>query len=125
MIVFFAFGALLAAISLWMAWSPSKFANGIVSFSRWRWFHAFEVISRLLIGIAFVWLAENYIYQALAEGFGYLLILVAVGLLLTGEARHRRFAERSADIGRRIFRPAGVVGCALGGLLAYSATLTA
>ena len=108
-----------------MVLSPSRFAEGVVSFSQWQWFHAFEVASRFLIGIAFVWLAEAYICPAFARGFGYLLIIVAIGLLVAGEARHRRFAERSADFGRRIFRPAGVVGCMLGALLAYSATLTA
>lgn len=117
-------GALLAAMSLWMVLSPSRFAESIVSFSQWRWFHAFEVASRLLIGIAFVWLAEDYLFPTFATGFGYLLIFVAVGLLIAGEARHRRFAERSADIGRRVFRSAGVVGCVLGALLAYSSTLT-
>ncbi len=124
MIVFFAVCALMAAISLRMAATPSRFAASVVSFSHWRWFHAFEIASRLLIGIAFVLLADDYIYPAFATGFGYLLVAVAVGLFITGEQRHRKFAERSAEIGLRIFRPAGIVGCALGVLLAYSATLS-
>ena len=125
MIAFFAVGALMAMISLSMAVNPSKFAESILTFSRWRWFHVFEVASRLLIGVAFVLLHDDFIYPTFAVGFGYLLIAVAVGLTLAGPARHKRFARLAAERGLRIFRPAGVIGVVLGLLLAYLATLPA
>jgi hypothetical protein len=120
-IVFFAVGALMALISLRMALKPANFADSIVTFSEWRWFHAFEVVSRLVIGFAFIGLNESFVYPTFATGFGYLLVAVGIGLVILGRAQHERFARWTATLGAGVFRPAGAIGVALGVLLAYLA----
>lgn len=120
-IVFFGVGALMALISLWMALKPTSFADGVAAFSGWRWFHAFEVLSRLAIGAAFVLLNDAFDYPTFATGLGYLLIAVGFGLVVLGRTRHERFARYTATLGAGVLRPAGAVGVALGVLLAYLA----
>ena len=120
-IVFFAVGALMALISLWMAFKPADFADGVLAFSEWRWFHAFEVLSRLVIGLAFIVLNEAFVYPGFATGFGYLLVAVGIGLIMLGRERHERFARWTATLSPAVFRPSGAVGFALGALLAWLA----
>lgn len=121
-IVFFAVGALMALISLWMALQPRGFVDGLTAFCEWRWFHAFEILSRLVIGVAFVVQSDAFIYPGFATGFGYLLVAVGLGLAMLGRGRHERFARWTATLGPGVFRPAGAIGFLLGALLAYLAT---
>ena len=115
----------MALISLLMVIDPAGFANRVVAFSEWRGFHWFEIFSRLLIGLAFLASADNFVYPRFAAGLGFLLIAVAFGLLVFGQARHRRFSLSAASWGRQWFRPAGLIGCVLGGTLVYLASLDA
>lgn len=124
-IVFFAVGALMALISLWMTWKPGNFADSVLTFSEWRWFHAFEVLSRLVIGLAFVGLSDAFIYPGFATGFGYLLVAVGIGLIIVGRARHERFARYTATLGAGVFRSGGAIGVVLGVFLAYLALRSA
>ena len=119
--IFFAVGALMALISLCMAIAPARFADAVLAFSQWRWFHAFEVLSRLSIGAAFVVVSDTFVYPAFATGLGYLLISVGLGLVLLGRTRHECFARWTATLSTAVFRPAGLLGFVLGALLAYLA----
>ena len=93
---------------LMMFVKPHQFSEGIVSFSEQTWFHPFEILSRLTLGLLFLFLADTSPYSMLFNIIGGVLCFVAVLLLVMGAKRHKAFARKSATIGRN-FRPIGVV----------------
>lgn len=115
------FGALMALLSIIIAVNPAGFSRGIVAFSRWRYFHVFEVTSRLVFGVLFIVLADRTLYPGLMRVIGYVLVAVSVGLVILAPARHRAFALWSAKTFQRAFRPAGVAGIIFGSFLVYAA----
>ena len=99
-----AFGLLTIIFGLMMIISPSGWSQGILSYSRKTYFHAAEVISRLLVGGTLVFFAAQTMHPKIIGGVGYLLIIASVFLVVAGEKRHRAFAVSSATFGP-IFRP--------------------
>ena len=108
-------------LSLWMIISPQAFSQGIVNFSRQRYFHSFEVLSRLFSGVIFV------IYAPLTHGhftnlvFGCLMIVSAIILLIIGAKKHQEFALWSAKKFCPIFRFAGVFSAFFGSYIIFTA----
>ncbi len=117
------FGALLMVLSIIMIIRPSAFAAGIVRFSQMRYFHLFEIISRLLAGVAFICFADDTAYPGLTGVMGWVLLGVGIGLILTPSTLHRRFAVWSAMSFRNLFRPAGVASLAFGAYIVYTAVM--
>lgn len=111
----------MAAISISMVANPQRWSRSIVRFSKWRWFHPFEIASRLLFGLLCVLAADTTRYPRLLNGLGYLLIAVAAGLVLLPPSAHRKFAVWSADRFVSVFRPAGLVTAMFGIFLVYAA----
>ncbi len=115
------FGSLLTLLSAVMIIDPDRFSSGIVRLSRAKYFHGFEVVSRLGFGAVFIAYSEQTRYPAVMEVIGYLLVAVGVGLLLTPPSKHRQFALWSAKKFRRVFRPAGMVSIVFGLFIVYGA----
>lgn len=112
-------GILTMVLSLIMIISPQYWSDGIVTFSKKTYFHWFEVFSRLIAGVLFVVFSQATLYPQLVVGIGFLLILVALGLTITGSVRHRKFAVWSADKFKGTFRPAGFGSFTFGLFLIY------
>lgn len=108
-----AFGLLVIVLSLLMIVSPAGWSRGILSFSGKPYFHAAEVVSRLLLGGILIFYAGQTTHPMFMAVVGYLFLGVGAGLLLAGAKRHRAFAVRSASFSR-IFRPAGFVSLVFG-----------
>lgn len=115
------FGFLMILLSAVMVVAPDYWSNGIVRFSRAKYFHAFEIVSRLGFGAIFVAFSEQTRYPAVISVFGYLMLAVGVGLLIAGPSRHKQFAVWSAAKFTNIFRPAGIVSIMFGIFIAYGA----
>lgn len=111
----------MIALSAVMVVDPDKWSNGIVKFSRMTHFHAFEIVSRLFFGAIFIAFSEQTLYPAVMDAFGYLMVVVGVGLLIAGPSRHMQFATWSAIKFNKTFRPAGVVSTAFGVFIVYGA----
>ena len=109
---------LLSAV---MVFDPDYWSNGIVRFSRAKYFHGFEIISRLGFGVIFVAFSAQTLHPAVIGGFGYLMVAVGVGLLIAGPSRHKQFALWSANKFKKTFRPAGIFSMVFGFFIAYSA----
>ncbi|MCM2679619.1 hypothetical protein [Echinimonas agarilytica] len=114
-----AFGFLMLCLSSMMIIRPQLWADGIVQFSRRRYFHWFEVLSRLAVGAMLVVFHSSSIYPQLIKGMGYVLITVSVGLVLIGANKHRQFAVWSARKFQKTFRIAGAVSFMFGLFLMY------
>ena len=117
-----AFGFLMICLSIIMIVNPNYWSNGIIDFSRKTYFHWFEVGSRIIAGLVFVFYGKNTLYPQLIHSFGYLLIAVAFGLIITGSVKHRQFAVWSAHKFKNIFRPAGIGSFIFGTFLIYIST---
>lgn len=115
------FGILLVLLSAVMVFDPDYWSNGIVRFSRAKYFHGFEIISRLGFGAIFVAYSEQTLYPAVMGVLGYLMVAVGVGLLIAGPTRHMQFAVWSAKKFNKTFRPAGIVSIVFGIFIAYGA----
>jgi hypothetical protein len=116
-----AFAVLMFCLCLSMALKPEQFANGIVRFSEKAYFHPFEIVSRLLVGLAFIGFADDTGLPSVVRFFGYGLVLVGIGLALTPPSRHRQFACWSANHFRTQFRLIGLVSMPLALLLLFIA----
>lgn len=103
--------------------NPNYWSDGIVRFSNKPYFHWFEIISRVTAGFVFVLFNKSTLFPELILGFGYLLIAVGFGLLITGSVKHRKFAVWSAHKFKSTFRPAGVGSFIFGTFLIYTSTI--
>lgn len=115
------FGLLMVLLSVSMIVNPGRFARGIVTFSEMRFFHAFEIVSRIGFGVAALVGAGQTRFPAVMTVMGWVLVAVGVGLLLTPPSQHRRFAAWSAERFQRVFRPAGLLSLLFGLFILYAA----
>lgn len=112
-----AFGLLMIGLSVIMIVNPQYWSKGILEFSRKPYFHWFEVCSRIIVGAVFVRYSHEVLYEQLALGAGYILIVVGIGLMMIGSKKHRHFAVWSAKKFKKTFRPAGIASLIFGGFL--------
>lgn len=108
-------------LSAMMVIDPGNWSNGILKFSRMTYFHEFEIVSRLLFGGIFIAYSGQTLYPVAMGAFGYLMVVVGVGLLIAGSSRHRQFAVWSAKKFNKTFRPAGIVSTVIGVFIVYGA----
>lgn len=107
-------------LSIMMITSPVYWSNAIVKFSEKRYFHLFEILSRLAFGVMFIMSADQTLYPGLMLGIGYLLLAVGAGLLLIPPSKHKQFAIWSALRFKHMFRPMGVGSLFFGAFLVYA-----
>lgn len=114
LLVLFGFG--MFALGGIMFFKPMAFANGISEFSCKPWFHGFEITSRFIVGLLFIWQSKNSSYPLLFLGLGIVLCFTGAFLVIVGSSWHKRFAILTSKIGKW-FRPIGIFallgGCAL------------
>lgn len=113
-------GAITVTLAIFMAVRPAIWGQGILLFAHSPYFHVAEISLRMLAGLVLLAYSHETKYPAVFASLGYLMFGVAVFLVALGEARHRRFAIRSATF-IRIFRPAGLLA---GGFGIFTVTST-
>lgn len=115
-----AIGLLTAALSTLMIASPAVISRAILAFGSKPYFHAAEIVIRLVLGAVLVAGASQTLHPRVVAAFGYVLVAVGAGLVILGPSRHRAFAVKSATF-TSVFRPAGFVSLAFGVFVVYSA----
>ena len=108
-------------VGLWMTFLTAHWTESLRQFSQWRWFHPFEVGSRLVLGGLMIVFADSYRSPAFATTLGALILLVGAGLVFTPAASHRRLAAWMADELQPFFRLAGPPAALAGIALAWFA----
>lgn len=104
-----------------MVINPEYWANGIVRFSQRSFFHPFEIVSRFVFGIGFIFYSNQTLYPILMLIIGYSLVVVGLGLSITPSSKHKQFAVWSAKRFKIFFRPAGICSFIFGLFIVYSA----
>ncbi len=107
MLILVMFGFGMFVLGSVMVFKPITFANGIAKFSGKPWFHVFEIVSRLIIGVLLILFAQQTSFPKTVTILGVLLCFVSVFLLVIGESRHKYFARLTSKIGV-YFRPIGL-----------------
>lgn len=118
MIFLILFGVGMCLFGCLMIAKPLTFAKGITAFSEKPWFHAFEIVSRLTLGILLLVFAEQTSYPLTVKVIGAVLCFVSVFLLVIGSNNHKKFAALTTKIGP-YFRPLGFVAVLGGMVLIY------
>ena len=118
------FGGLMSLLSLRMIIFPIAWAKGIIQFSRWRWFHRFEILSRLVFALIFYCAAMQSHYPKLHFGIAVLLTFTTGYLIWLTEKKHKQFAIWSARKFKNWFRPLGFITLILGGWIIRTATIS-
>jgi hypothetical protein len=120
MIPIAAMGLLTVVLSLIMIVNPKGWARAILAFAAWRWFHLFEITSRLALGLVLLYFADQTLYPTVMWILGGLFLFAGVFLIFMGSKRHRGFADRVAEY-VWLYRPAGVAGLGFGLFVIYAA----
>jgi hypothetical protein len=115
-----AIGLLTMLLSVVMIASPDAWSRGIVRFADKPYFHAAEILIRLVLGGVLIAFASQTRHPTLILLLGVVFVTVGIGLVILGAGKHRAFAHRSATF-RRVFRPAGFASLAFGGFIVYTA----
>lgn len=115
------FGFLMMMFSIVMVVNPDSFSNGIIWFSKKSYFHLFEIISRIIVGIIFITNSPSTVFPKVIYMIGFILVLVGCGLALTPPHLHKKYAVWSANSFRNKFRIIGIVSIPLSLFLIYIA----
>lgn len=115
------FGAAMVAISVAMVARPEAWEQAALRFTRMRYMHPFEIVTRIGFGLLFVTYADDSKFPTFIRLFGYLLLAVGLGLLVTPPSYHRRFGVWSIERFSKYFRYAGLASLAFGIFLIYAA----
>jgi hypothetical protein len=115
-----AMGLLTVVLSLIMIVNPKGWARGILAFAAWRWFHIFEITSRLALGGVLLYFAGQTLYPTVIRVLGGLFLFAGVFLIFMGSKRHREFADRVAEY-VWLYRPAGIAALTFGAFVIYAA----
>ncbi len=115
------FGVGMAAISVVMVARPEAWAQAVLRFTRMPYMHPFEIVTRIGFGALFVTYADHSKFPTFIGVFGYLLLAVGLGLLVTPPSYHRRFGVWSVEKFSKYFRVAGLASLAFGIFLIYAA----
>ncbi|WP_220465403.1 hypothetical protein [Colwellia sp. BRX10-3] len=121
MIFIIIFGLTMIALSVLMIINPQAFSDSIIKFSQQRYFHAFEIMSRLCFGGIFIYYSALTSAPTINAALGYLMIFAAIFLLVIGAKKHRKFALWSAQKFSAMFRFCGVFSFIFGGYIVYTA----
>lgn len=121
MLAIVVFGAGMVGISLALIVNPDVSAEAVLRFVRLRYFHPFEIVTRIGFGVLFVMYADQSKFPTIIRVVGYVLIAVGLGLLVTPPSYHRRFGVWSVEKFSKYFRVAGLGSLAFGVFLIFSA----
>jgi len=114
------FGLLMVLLSLQMMRNPGEFSAAIIKFSNQSYFHVFEILSRLIFGLIFIYYAPSTSAVMINTVLGYLMLFTSILLVFIGAQKHRKFALWSATKFRSMFRFSGVFSFVFGIYIVYS-----
>ncbi len=114
------FGVLMMLLSIVMMVRPDYWSAVIIRFSKKTYFHPFEILSRFLLGLAFIMFSDQTAHPMIILAVGYLLVVVSITLLITPPSKHKQFAVWSAQRFLKVFRPAGFFSFMFGMFLVYT-----
>ncbi|EJI83853.1 putative esterase [Alishewanella aestuarii B11] len=93
-------GGYLVALGLVALLRPQQAQSFLLGFASSARLHYLEIVIRMLVGLAFIYSAE-YVFSARAfTGFGWLLVLTSLPLLLLPWQWHRHFAAKAVSASR-------------------------
>lgn len=118
MIILFLFGLGMLIFGCLMFAKPLSFSKGILRFSEKPWFHSFEVISRLALGLLLLTSTQHTSYPLFVFVLGILLGFTSIFLIIMGADWHRRFAVFTSEFNEK-FRWLGVISIVGGFVLIY------
>ncbi len=118
-IVVLAFGAFMCAVSLWGMLAPKKMMQLVNGVMDKEWGIYFAVIVRLLLGAALILAASGSRFPEFFEILGWIAIIAAVGILLMGRERLRRFVGWFNRLSPTVIRAWLLFGIAFGAILVY------
>lgn len=97
MLTVVATGVLTVVLSLLTITLPAAMSRGIADIERKVYFLAAEVSLRLVLGSLLLVFANQTFHPLVIAGFGYVLVVAAVGLLVMEACRQRAYAVKSAS----------------------------
>lgn len=118
-IIVVGFGLYLIGLAVVIASKPLLAERFLKSFASSARAHYTEQASRLIVGAAIIILAPSMWYPDLFEGFGWLIIITTVGLLLVPWQWHHKFAKWAIPLAIRHLRLCALGALALGTLILY------
>ncbi len=118
MLIILAFGLGMVAFGIMMIKNPMSFSQGIRAFSEKPWFHAFEIMTRLIIGCLLLFVASETTYPFTFTLLAGILCFTSLFLIIIGEKKHRQFAHTTSKIGKH-FRILGVLSVICGAGISY------
>lgn len=113
-------GSYLLALGLWALLQPQQVMPFLLGFASSARLHYLEIAIRLVVGMAFIHSARYAFYPAAFSGFGWLLLLTSLPLLLLPWQWHRRFASKAVNGCRRYLGMIGMAAILLGGAILWS-----
>jgi uncharacterized membrane protein HdeD (DUF308 family) len=121
MVFIVTFGLIMVLLSLQMMKKPGEFSAAIIKFSNQSYFHIFEILSRLIFGLIFIYYAPSTSAVMINTVLGYLMLFTSILLVFLGAQKHRKFALWSARKFRSMFRFSGIFSFVFGVYIVYSA----
>ncbi len=124
-IVVVGFGLYLIGLAVVIALKPLLAERFIKSFASSARAHYTEQVSRLTVGAAIVIFAPSMWYPDLFEGFGWLIIITTVGLLLIPWQWHNKFGRLAIPLAIRHLQLYALGASALGAFILYAVSRAA
>ncbi len=122
LIVVWLFGALVMLLSLWGMYTPKRLlgmVRGVMD--RTTGMYA-AVVARLVLGLALILAAEASRFPHVFTVVGWIAIAAALGLMLLGQERLRRFIAWFDRFSPTLIRLWLLLGIVFGGVLVYGAS---
>lgn len=107
----------LAGLALFV---PARAKRFLLGFATSPTAHYLELLLRIVIGAACVGFATHAPTPWVFTGFGWVLLLTSVGLLLLPWRWHQRFAQRSVPQALAFLPWIGMVSVLMGGFVLWS-----
>lgn len=119
MVITAIFGVFLIVVSLFMFVTPARFSRVAVTYCNKWYMHPVEISICAVSGAAFAFFGSSSRFSAPFQSFGYLLLAVGAGLILTPPSLHRRFGLWALRKFGAFLRPASIFSLAAGLLVVY------
>ena len=114
-------GLWLLGFAVWVLVAPARARVLLSRFAGSFRAHLIEMVLRIVAGWGFIQYAPAMRFPAVAEIFGWVLVVSSVVLLLLPWRLHNRFAARVMPFVYRHIAIYAVLSCALGALVLYAA----
>ena len=124
-IVVVGFGLYLIGLAVVIALKPLLAERFIKSFATSARAHYTEQAARLTVGAGLVIFAPSMWYPKLFEGFGWLIIITTVGLLLVPWQWHNKFGRWAIPLAIRHLKLYALGASALGAFILYAVSRAA